>query len=343
MGKVQKQVIAIVGGGSLGQTYAAFLAKSGRPVTLLTTASGAVRLKEAAAIRLTGGVSLDVPVAPAPASAGEVGITADPTDLPRGAGVLFTTKGHQLHEGVTEVRKSWPERGDDAAWVAGVQNGLAKDDILSGAFGAERVVGAATITSASRDPDGTVVFTGRGITYLGEFDAPPSERVTAAVESLGQADLSVEAASDIRSVLWSKACNAAGIFGVSVLTRVPGALLLADPGRARVYIRLVKETAAVGAAYGVQTGNFTAFPPIRTYVDEPVEDSVVRFVEQAAAVSKQTRSRATYPSMTQDLLAGRPLEVDEVFGDLLERAHKARVPTPCLEIVTDLISGLNKQ
>ncbi|MBN1686618.1 MAG: 2-dehydropantoate 2-reductase [Spirochaetales bacterium] len=343
MEKKPIQIISIVGGGSLGQTYAAFLAQSGQPVTLLTTPGGAARLKEASAIRLTGGVSLQAPVAPVPAPAGQVGVTSDAKDLPAGTGLLFTTKGHQLHEAAAAVRKSWPKADDETAWVAGVQNGLAKDDILGRVFGAARVVGAATITAAQREADGTVVFTGRGMTYLGEFDERPSDRVKAAVGVLSRSGLPVEAVSDIRSVLWSKACNAAGVFGVSVLTRVPGGQLLGHPGRARAYVELVQETAAIGAAYGVLTGNYTAFPPIRTYVDRPVEETVEQFVARAAAAPKRPDARPSYPSMTQDLLAGRQLEVDEVFGDLVERAHRAGVPAPRLEIVTDLISGLNPQ
>ena len=143
MGKAQAPIISIIGGGALGQTYAAFLAQSGRPVTLLTTPGGAARLREAGVMRLAGGVSLQVAAATAPAAAGQVGVTSDAGDLPVGTGLLFTTKGHQLQEAAAAVRKSWPKPDDDDAWVAGVQNGLAKDDILSRVFGAERVVGAA--------------------------------------------------------------------------------------------------------------------------------------------------------------------------------------------------------
>jgi ketopantoate reductase len=45
--------------------------------------------------------------------------------------------------------------------------------------------------------------------------------------------------------------------------------------------------------------------------------------------------------MTQDLLAGSPLEVDAVFGDIVERAERKRVPVPCLRLVRDLIRGLD--
>ena len=45
--------------------------------------------------------------------------------------------------------------------------------------------------------------------------------------------------------------------------------------------------------------------------------------------------------MTQDLLAGRALEVDDVFGDLVERADRAGVAVPRLRLVRDLLRGLD--
>ena len=45
--------------------------------------------------------------------------------------------------------------------------------------------------------------------------------------------------------------------------------------------------------------------------------------------------------MTQDLLAGRALEVDDVFGDLVERADRAGVAVPRLRLVRDLLRCLD--
>ncbi len=45
--------------------------------------------------------------------------------------------------------------------------------------------------------------------------------------------------------------------------------------------------------------------------------------------------------MAQDLLEGRPLEVDFVFGDLVARAKRAGVPAPRLTLVRDLIRGID--
>ena len=332
--------LALVGAGSLGQAFAALLAQSGQAVTLLATTGTTARLHEAGAIRLRGVVSLEIRVAPAPALAGAVGVTADPSRLPRGAGVIFTTKGHQLAAAIQVVRAAWPAPGDDAAWIGGVQNGVLKDDLLAAAFGPERVVGAVTILGAERQADGRVAVSALGNTYLGELDGRHSARVATAVAALEKAGIPAEEPTDIRSVLWSKACNAAGVFGVSVLTRASAPRMFRDPDLIRAYLSLVRETAALGAAYGVGVGDYTNFP-IRTYVTRPDEETVTTLVKRGLLAAAGGKGVETLPSMTQDLLAGRALEVDEVFGDLVERADRAGVFVPRLCLVRDLLRGLD--
>jgi len=64
--------------------------------------------------------------------------------------------GRELPAAIAAVREVWPPASDDASWVAGVQNGLVKDDLLRDAFGVRRLVCAVTIVGARRDDDGAV-------------------------------------------------------------------------------------------------------------------------------------------------------------------------------------------
>ena len=331
--------LSLVGAGSLGQAFAALIAASGQPVTLLATPTTAARLRTAGRIRLRGAVDLEIPAGSAPAPAGTVGVTADPARLPAGAGALFATKGHQLAGAIQAVRAHWPPPGDAAGWVGGLQNGLVKDDWLAGAFGANRVVGAATILGAKREPDGRVTVTGLGATYLGELGGGTSPRVTAAADILRQAGIPVTESADIRSALWSKTCNAAGVFGVSVLTRTSAPRMFRDPDLIRAYLSLVRETAAIAAAHGVTLGDYTSFP-IRTFLARGDEETVAALSAPAPG-SDPAATGAHLPSMTQDLLAGRALEVDEVFADLVHRAERAGVLVPRLRLVRDLLRGID--
>lgn len=330
--------LAFVGAGSLGQAFAGLVATSGQTVTLLGTQSGTRRLLVQGALRLRGQVDHDVPVAPAPAAAGTVGVTSEPADLPAGVGLVFLTKGQQLAGAITTVREVWPAAGDDDAWVAGFQNGLAKDDMLTAAFGPERVVGGVTILGGQREPDGTVTVTSLGRTYLGELAGGTSRRATSGAALLQAAGIPTDATPDIQSVLWSKACNAAGVFGVSVLCRVSAPRLFGSPHLMRAYLSIVREVVDLAQAFGVAVGDYAGFP-IRTYVQRSEAETLAALA--ARPPLPPVDGRETVPSMTQDLLAGRPLEVEEVFGDLVRRAEAAGHDVPRLRLITQLLRGLS--
>ena len=317
---------SIVGAGALGQSYTALLASSGQSVTLLATERMERRLRDAGAIQLRGAVSAVVPLE-------RFCLTSDPSRLEADTAVIFTTKGTDLPAAIDAVRSG---ANDRIAWTAGVQNGVLKDDLLALAFGPERVVGAATIFGATREADGGVLVFGRGGTYLGEHDGRPSERVREAAARFDAAGIPTEARTDIRSVLWSKACNATGVFGVTVLARVSNQRLFSDRDLMRAYLALVRETAALGLAYGVEVANIPAFPPIRSFVERD-EQAILDEVRPAPP----SDAPPAYASMTHDLLAGLPLEVDAIFGDMVERAEARGVPVPSLRLTRDLIRGID--
>jgi 2-dehydropantoate 2-reductase len=317
----------IVGAGVLGQTFAGQLARVGQRVTLLATPRSEARLMADGEIRLRGVIEANIAVGDA-----GVRVTSTATDVPDGAVVLFATKGYDLPAAIDSVRSA---AGDRVRWAGGFQNGIVKDDLLVAAFGAERVVGAVTILGGQRLADGTAQASNLGATYFGELGGGLSERARAVADLLVSAGIPTEARADIDSVLWSKACNATGVFGVTVLARASSGRLFSDPHLMRAYLPLVRETAETAAAYGVQVGNYSGFPPIRTYAERDFEATV------ALIAPSPSSGPPSYSSMAQDLLAGAPLEVDAVFGDIVDRAERKNVPVPRLRLVRDLIRGVD--
>jgi 2-dehydropantoate 2-reductase len=330
--------LTIVGAGSLGQSFAGLLALSGQAVVLLGTPRSASRLLEAGRIQLRGVVDTPVTVAPAPAVAGIVGVTADPARLPEDTGVIFATKGHDLPDAVASIRSAWPAAQDQTSWVAGVQNGIVKDDVLAAAFGPQRVVGAVTILGAQREADGGVRVAARGMTYLGELAGGISPRVEAAAELLRRAEIPIESTADVQSVIWSKECNAVGVFGVTVLARTSSPGMGRSPHLVRAYLSLIREVGAVAQAYGVRIGDYAGFS-IRTYLDLSEEDVLALFASRARPPEPGVVE--SFSSMAQDLLAGRLMEVDQIFADLVDRAEKVGVPVPRITLVRDLIRGID--
>ena len=335
--------IGIVGAGSLGQAYAALLARAGNDVVLLASPVSAARLRGAGRVLLTGAVTADVPLGTTGVRGGTLGVTDDPSALAFVDGVIFATKGHQLRNAVADVARAMDPQSAREWWVAGVQNGLVKDDILRDAFGETRLIGAVSILGAGREQDGTVRIGGLGMTYLGEFDPPPAtvtSRVHELVGRLVAAGIPSAGVPDIRSVLWSKACNAVGVFGVSVLTRLAGPQMWANPDLVRAFRALVRETDAVAKASGVTVGDYRGFP-IRTYLQMTASEHIEYAAGLVASSPVGPVAPGAYPSMTQDLLAGRQMEVEEVFGDVVARAERLGVEVPRITFVSDLLRGLN--
>lgn len=307
---------------------------------MLATERTAAQLLTARRIQLVGVVTLDLPVADGPGTLGLVGVITHPSHLPLGAGVFFTPKGHQLPLAIDQVRAAWPPTGDDEAWVCGLQNGVVKDDLLSAAFGAARTVGAATIVGAERQPDGTVSVKNLDTTYLGEFTARPSDRVQHTAAALEGAGLITQVVPDVATVLWSKLCNTAGFFAATCLGRIPNAQLGLRPDLVRTYLGILRETAAIAAAHGVRVADYPRFP-VRTYLDRTDDENVARFYELATSTSALNFAPDQRSSMLQDLLAGRPMEVDAIFGDLVARAERHGVPAPLLTRTRDALRAID--
>jgi len=327
----QTDGIVVVGAGSLGQTYAALLAEAGHVVTLVATPSTAADLLAAAAIELSGSVETRVPVsAQLPPIAGSVTVVTDASTIPGRSGVVFTTKAHQLRPALDLVAVL-----GDVAWACGVQNGVVKDDLLVGTYGRDRVVGASTILGARRISNGDVSLTARGVTYFGELGGGISARVAQIAALFSGAGIPATGADDIESVIWTKACNAAGAFGVSVLTGPDAPLIGYDRDLMRAFLSLVRETAAVAQAVGHPVDDYEGLPPVRRWAETDVEVIVAELPPPPPADTPRT-----YPSMLQDSMAGRTMEVEEVFGAIVARGEALGVPVPRLTLVRDLLRGL---
>jgi 2-dehydropantoate 2-reductase len=331
---------AIIGAGSIGLTLAAALAHKGHAVTLFATPRTAKDLLATGAITLYNAIDVTHPVAEGTGHPGAIGVITDPNQLPPNAGAIFTPKGHQLPQAIAQVSAAWPRPDDHPSWVCGIQNGIVKDDLLRAAFGPERTVGALTIVGAERQPGGRVSVKNLDTTYIGEFSGAASPRVTQAAADLNDAKLITEAVDNIATVLWSKMCNTAGFFAATCTGRIPNAVLGLHPDLVRLYLGVLRETAAIAAAEGVTVQDYPRFP-VRTYLDRDDDENVARFHDLATSTTAVNFAPDQRSSMLQDLLAGRPMEIDAIFGDLITRANRHGVPTPHITRTYEALRTLN--
>ena len=138
-----------------------------------------------------------------------------------------------------------------------VQNGVGKNFALLGHWGHAHVAGAISMiggegTTANDAPDGPldVRYDMAAPTLLGALESDGPD-VPSIVDALRDANLAAEVRADIVSVEWSKVVGWSGVSALAALTRLPTATVLSAPETALIAARVMRETATVAGALGI--------------------------------------------------------------------------------------------
>lgn len=320
--------ITFIGAGALAQALAAHLADH-VPITLIASERTSNQLLEDGEIQVTGLADKIVPVYAGQPSLGRICVLSHPADADPQHGLIFATKGPQLPEVVAQVNPN-----GRTGWVAGLQNGVMKDDVLRAHFGTDSVLGAVTLFNARRE-GGNVVVGGTGYAYFGEFHRETTPRLTQVVDLFDLSGLKADAASDILSLTWMKFVNALGVFGVSALTRRTSSTVMQTPELVSAYLDILHEAASVAEAEGAKVADHRDIP-MGSYLTRPKEAVLQEIVTNARANASGPGSLS---SMAADILASRHTEAQETFGDIVVRAEQHGIPVPRLAFVRDLLTG----
>jgi 2-dehydropantoate 2-reductase len=296
----------IVGAGAIGGFFGSRLIAAGRDVTFLARENRAESLRRDG-LRVAGRAPAAGPDAIETfadiraISAGDEGSF----DL-----LILAVKSYALHGVIDDIA---PFVGGGTT-ILPLLNGLKHIDTLSERYG-RAVIGGLCVASSQLDGDGTVrlLLPGTSITY-GELDGSLSERIRAVDETLqlpdgDGAEYRAKLSEDIMQDMWVKWLFLASAGAVTTLMGGPVGRVAATPTGPETARAIVEECAAVAAASG-----------------HPMAERVV-----AAAVDRVTEQGSPFTtSMYRDLEEGRPIEVDAVIGDLVDRGSALGVPTPLL-------------
>jgi 2-dehydropantoate 2-reductase len=289
--------VGVVGAGALGLYYGARLAAAGAEVRLLARSDLPVlRARATVLVENAAGTAALGPVA-AFATSAEVG----PVDLAVVA--LKTTSAAQTRELVA------PLLGPQTA-ILTLQNGLGADEHLGRLFGAERVLGGLAFMSINRTGPAALRCFHEGFLALGELGRPADARTRAVADRLLQAGLRVEVVDNLdearwRKLVWNVPFNGLAIAGGGITTdRICG-----DARRAELARILMVEVQQAAAAFG-----------------HVIPDAFIAWQFEV------TRPMGAYrPSSLVDFLAGRPVEVEAIWGEPLRRAAARGIRLPALE------------
>lgn len=298
--------IVIIGAGAMGGLLATLLAPL-VPISLLTT-----NAKHAEAVNQDGLV-LTGPDGRVRRTAARA--LTDPGQYGRRADLIIVcTKARSTPEASEVARRMLAEDG----LVLTLQNGLGNLEQIEAAVGPSRAAAGITAQAATLLGPGQVRHAGSGPTVLAAGPGQ-AEKIAAIAVLFNQAGIPTTVSEDGQALLWSKLIVNVGINALTAVLRVPNGTLAEVPQCEAIMAQAVAEAAAVARAMGI------AFPD-----ENPLER--VRQVCQATS--------ANHSSMLQDILKGRPSEIDVINGAVVRKGLEYGVPTPVNQLLTELIKAL---
>jgi 2-dehydropantoate 2-reductase len=313
---------AILGAGAMGSIVGAHLARAGHRVVMLARGARGEAL-ERAGLTIRGLSDFST----------RVHVLKDPGALRSAGALIVATKTPGTEAALAALAHA------ELGVALSIQNGPLKNELLSRAFGARRVLGALADTSGELLAGGEVLFTRNVNIMIGELDGSDSVRARELAGTIDASGVRAAATREIVSLEWSKFCGWVGLMALSVTTRAESWKFLCDPDAALILVRLVRDVGALAGALGIGLSDH-AILPVATLCAGP-EDAAVAIVLRAG---EQYRASAPQHRMSalQDLSAGRPLEVNETLGYALERARALGLSLPMLDCFRHLVTGIDR-
>lgn len=294
--------ILVVGAGATGGYFGQRLAAAGRDVTFLVRPRRAEQLRERG-LRVVG-LGREERIEPKLVTAADID---HPYDV-----VLLTVKATALDQALTDLAPAVGPRTRIVPFL----NGMAHVEELTRRFGAEAVLGGVVMVITQLDADGDVVqLAPLQRIQIGDLAGAdrPDERLAEVAAELADAGFDFSVSADILGAMWAKWVMIATIGALTCLVRAPVGDIVAAPGGALLGPEILAEAAAVAAAAG--------HPVPRERLDA-----------LAAQISEPDSPLAS--SMYRDLNEGAGTEVEQILGDLAERAHRFGVAVPLLDLAT---------
>jgi 2-dehydropantoate 2-reductase len=299
--------IAVVGSGAIGSYYGTKLAYGGSNVHFLVRGD----LSE---IRRTGlcirgaGENFRLAEVNCYNSTKEIG----PCDL-----VLIAVKATSNPDLVDLV----PPLLHSRTMLLTMQNGLGNEEFLAEYFDTERVLGAICFICLSRTSRTEVERYDYGRIVIGEYGRTPQSRTCEIAAEFTRGGVQCTVVENLALERWRKLVWNVPFNGLSILAGgIDTAAILKDKDLRRTTLGLMDEV--------IETANKCGYP-----------------LERAAAGQEMTRTEkigAYKPSTLLDWEAGRPLEIEPIWGEPLRRATAAGVNVPRLETVYALLKSLGQ-
>jgi 2-dehydropantoate 2-reductase len=290
--------IVVMGSGGLGGYFGGLLAQSGADVTFVARGAHLHALQERGlTVRSVNG-DFTVPVQ----------VCVDPRALPPAGVVLFCVKTYDAAEAAALLQPVV----DTQTIVLTLQNGVDMAADLQTTFGRGTVLAGVTRMGSTLVAPGVIEqpTTDRLIEF-GSLTGREQEQVECVRTLCTTAGIPTLVSPNIRRSLWEKLVFIAPFSGLSTLTCLTPAQLLAHASTRGLYRAVMQETAAVAqAAAGVTP---------------EIVERTMHYLDTAGDPGES--------SMAVDFRRQRRIEVDAINGAVVRHGQRLRVPTPLNQMI----------
>src|SRR5438552_2771800 len=296
--------IAIVGSGAIGSYYGAKLAYGGSDVHFLMRGDLTELRSNGLSVRGQG-ENFRVANANCYNSTSEIGAS----DL-----VLIAVKATSNSDLVDLIPPLLHKR----TMLLTLQNGLGNEEFLAGHFGAERVLGGLCFICLRRTSRTEVERYDYGYIVIGEYERAPQLRTREVAAEFTRGGVQCSVVENLALERWRKLVWNIPFNGLSILAGgIDTAAILRDADLRQTTLGLMEEV--------IEAANKCGYSLERS---------------AASLQIKRTEAIDAYkPSTLLDWEAGRPLEIDPIWGEPLRRATAAGANLPRLEIVYTLLKS----
>ncbi len=324
--------IAVLGAGAVGSLVGGLLAIHDPSAKVLLWARGAHgrRMQQRGTVIVKG---------PWGTREAKVTVCDDPAAFRGSDLALLTVKSQDTEATLRATREHL-----GAAPVVSLQNGI-NQHVLARFLAKEQFLVGMTATNMAIPAAGTVSLQRNGVTVIGSLAEPqPQERIDRIVKILRRSTLRFEANPNIEGIQYNKvAINTIGYTSVLSQSDFLRECILHPAWRRHVAKAMLDECFAVYRASGIQLESISGPSDARRFrrmldrLDHPLLGPFWKLGIRAAA-----RHRIIY-SVEQDLLRGRPTEIEYVNGEIVRLGATCGVPAGLNARVVESVHQLEQQ
>ncbi len=297
--------IAVVGSGAVGCYYGGMLAHAGEEVHFLMRSDLADVRQKGLTIH-TRGTTVQLPEVSAAATTEEIGACD------------FVIVAVKATANLALEKLLPPLLGGETALLT-LQNGLGNDEFLADRWGEERVMGGLCFVCLNRTAPGVIEHFDHGSISIGEYRRAPKPRTRVIVEAFQRAGIEAKAVENLLTERWRKLLWNIPFNGLSIAANgATVADILADLGLRELARNLMGEVLDAAQLLGHE-----------------IPDSFADFqIERSGSMGGYK------PSSMLDWEAGRPVEVEAIWGEPWRQGTRGGAKMARLEMLYRLLSHL---